>query len=222
MAKKTGINWGRWRKVGAWIVGLPLVGAVVSAVVLNPTNFFGGLRAIPGEVRKTSDEFWGWYHDDAAWTGYWTNSPEGYVDAPDMKLSTESMVMDLVVEKGVIDGTISTKPICGATPFNDFFLVRGNVSGSETATIVVWDIFQGHKADIAKLELQRDGVVMTVVPKEGTVRLFPKEARLAFDPTKEGSIEAGRGEFCEGKREAVTKALSEIAKDAPANRPKGQ
>lgn len=222
MAKAGGVNWRRWRKVGAWIVGLPLVGAVASAVVLNPTNFFGGLRAIPGEVRKTSDEFWGWYHDDTAWTGYWTNSPEGYVDAPDMNLSNESMVVDLVVKKGVIDGTISTKPICGATPFNDFFLVRGNVSGSKSATIIVWDVFQGHKADIAKLELQRDGVVMTVVPKEGTTRLFPKEARLALDPTKQGSIEAGRGEFCEGKREAVTKALSEIAKDAPANRPKGQ
>ncbi|WP_249691604.1 hypothetical protein [Stappia sp. WLB 29] len=214
MTKTTGLNWRRWRKVGVWIVGLPLVGAIASAVVLNPANFFGGLRAIPGEFRKTSDEFWGWYHNDAAWTGYWTNSPEGYVDAPDMNLSDESMVVDLIVEKGVIDGTISTKPICGATPFNEFFLVRGTISGSKSATIIVWDIFQGDKADIAKLELRRDGVILTVVPKEGTTRLFPKEARLALDPTKQGSTETGRGEFCEGKREDVVKSLSETAKDA--------
>lgn len=49
-----------------------------------------------------------------------------------------------------------------------------------------------------------------------------EEARLAIDQTQEGSIEAGRGEFCVGKREAVTKALSVIAKDAPANRSKGE
>ena len=131
-----------------------------------------------------------------------------------MNLSNQAMVIDLVVKNGEIDGTISTKPICAATPFYDFFLVRGNVSGSKSATIIVWDIFQGHAADIAKLEVKRDGVVMTVLPTEGMVCLFPKEARLAIDPTKDGSIEAGRGEFREGKREAVTKALSEIAKDA--------
>lgn len=185
--KKTGINWRRWRKVAAWVVGLPIVGAVASAVVLNPTNFFAGLRALPGEVRQTSNQFWGWYHDDAAWTGYWSNNPEGYVDAADMALSTDDMAIDLVVTNGEIDGTISTKAICGATPFNDFFLVRGNVSGSDTATIIVWDTFQGRNADIAKLELKRDGVVMTVVPIEGTVRLFPNEARLAIDPNEPGS-----------------------------------
>lgn len=196
-----------WRGIVAGIVGLPVVGAIASAVVLNPTNFFAGLRAIPGEIHKTTDQFWGWYHDDSAWNRRWTNNPEGYVDAPDMKLSAEDMVIDLTVKNGEIEGTISTKPICGATPFNDFFPVRGDVSGSKSATIIVWNTFQGHDADIAKLELKRDGVVMTVVPKEGTVRLFPKEARLAIDPSNNE-----RGEFCEGKREAVTKALSKIAK----------
>ncbi|WP_067338485.1 hypothetical protein [Stappia indica] len=130
-----------------------------------------------------------------------------------MNLSDESMVVDLIVEEGVIDGTISTMPICGATPFNEFFLVCGTISGSKSATIIVWNIFQADKADIAKLELRRDGVIMTVVTKEGTTRLFPKEARLALDPTKQGSAETGRGEFCEGNLEALARSLSEMAKE---------
>lgn len=192
--------------------------AGTATFLVNSNTILTNLRTLPGEYGKTSDQFRSWWSEDAAWTGHWTNDPEGYVDGADMNLSNEKMAVDLVVKQGVVDGTISTVPICGATPFNDFFLIRGNVSGSKTATVVVWDIFQGHKADIAKLELRRDGVVMTVVPKEGTIRLFPKSARLALDSAKEDSAETARGEFCEGKRKAVTEALSRIAKEAAAKK----
>ena len=212
-AKNTPGLW-PWVQKKPWVWAIAFV-AGFAAFLTNSNAILTNLRTLPGEFGKTSDQFSRWWHDDAAWTGYWTNSPEGYVDAADMNLSNENMAIDLTVKNGKVEGTISTKPICGATPFNDFFLVRGDVSGGKSATIVVWDTFQGHNVDIAKLELKRDGVVMTVVPKEGTVRLFPKEARLAIDPSN-----TERGEFCKGKREAVTKALSEIAKDAPANRSK--
>jgi hypothetical protein len=202
-----------WLKRVAWAAGLPAVGAIVSAVVLNPTNLFAGLRALPGEVQVTTDQFWGWYHLDAAWTGHWTNKPEGYVDAGDMHLSAEDIGIQLTVKNGKVEGTISTKSICRSTPFYQFLLVRGDVSGSTDATIVVWDTFQGHNVDIAELELKREGVTMTVVPKQGMVHLFPQEARLAIDPS-----DTDQGEFCEGRRENVTKTLLNMAEDTPANR----
>lgn len=218
MAKgeKTKLDEGRkpkgWlRTVGPWGALSTFIGAV-AAMLINFNAIATNVRTLPGEIRKTSDQFLSWYHEDESWTGYWTNNPEGYVDQEDMNLSSEDMAIDLTVKNGEIDGTISTKQICEGVPFFDFLLLRGNVSGGKSATVIVWDTFEGHNRDIAKLELKRDGVVMTVVPKEGTTRLFPKEARIAFDPNGAANASEERGEFCRGKAEAIAKALSKIAK----------
>lgn len=73
-----------------------------------------------------------------------------------------------------------------------------------SARVIVWDVFMGHKQDVAALELRRDGAVLSVTPKEGAVRLFPK-ARIARVPGGEKKPEVA---FCQGKREALAKYLS--------------
>ena len=201
-------GWGRL--VTIWGGATAFIGAV-AALLGNFTSIMADARALPSEFRRTSDQFLSWYHDDAGWSGYWTNNPEGYVDLADMNLSSEKMAIDLIVKNGEIDGTISTLPICNAVPF-DFLLLKGNVSGGKSANVIVWDIFDGHKQDIAMLELHRgeDGV-MTAIPKEGSIKLFPKSARLAVDPSSSRKAGDSSEEFCQGKTEAMMKALSKLS-----------
>jgi hypothetical protein len=160
-----------------------VVGGAIGAFLLNVNPILTNVRQLPAEVRMTGDQFSSWYHQDSDWSGRWTSSPEGYVDAAAMRLSDEAVEIELAVENGLIDGTIATRQICDAIPF-DFLLLRGRVNATRTtASVVVWDTFQGRNQDIAALTLKRDGAVITVVPKAGAVGLFPAQSRIALDPT---------------------------------------
>lgn len=206
----------RWQWITRpWAVTVAVC-AAVGAFLLNINPILSNVRQLPSEVQKTSDQFSSWYYQDDAWSGYWINNPEGYVDAEDMKLSREKMAIDIKVTNGVIDGTIATPQICASIPFFDYLLVRGNVNATRTsARVIVWDVFMGQKQDVAALELKRDGAVLSVVPKEGVVRLFPK-ARIARDPGDQRKPEA---EFCEGKPEAIAKMVEQLLKEQGAAAP---
>lgn len=168
-------------------------------------------------MQKTSHQFSSWYFQDDAWSGRWINNPEGYVDAEDMDLSKEPIAIDMKVTDGVIDGTIATRQICAAIPFFDFLLIRGNVSATRTsARVIVWDIFEGHRRDVAALDLKREAGVMIVVPKEGAVDLFPLRSRVAID----SNTVASEAPFCEGKEEAIAKLLGQMLKERGSAAPR--
>lgn len=199
----------------SWAV-MVAVGAVVGAVLLNINPILSNVRQLPSEVRKTSDQFSSWYYQDDAWSGYWTSTSEGHVDAEDMNLSEERIAIDLEVKNGVIDGTIATPQICESIPVLDFLLLRGKVGAvRSSATVIVWDTFQGHKRDIAALELKRDGVVMSIVPKEGVLTLFPSRARIALDRSDAPPATP----FCVGEQEAFAKMLEQMLKERQATVP---
>ncbi len=205
-------RWWHWLKK-PWAITVA-VATVVAIFFLNINTVLTNVRAFPSEVRKTSGQFSSWYYDDAAWRGYWTSNPQLYVDAEDMHLSAEKVVLDLDVENGVIDGTIATQQICDSMPVLDFLLVRGHVDTlGSGAMAVVWDTFGGHNQDIARLALKRDGVVMTVIPTEGFVKYFPKQARIARD-TKPKENEP----FCPGKMDEVVKVAEHAIRDAEAKK----
>lgn len=174
----------RWRWLTKpWGVAV-VVGGAVGAFLLNINPVLTNVRQLPAEVRMTRDQFASWYYQDSAWNGRWTNSPEGNVDAAAMRLSEEAVEIELEVQNGVIDGTIATRQICDAVPFFDFLLLRGKVSAlRSSAKVVVWDTFLGRSQDVATLTLNRDGAIITVVPKQGAVSLFPAQARVALDPS---------------------------------------
>jgi hypothetical protein len=185
---------------------------VVGWLLLNANTVLSNVRSWPTEARKTGDQLSSWYYDDAAWNGYWTSSPQQYVDEPDMNLSQTPVAVSLEVHDGNIDGMISTKPICDFVPFFDFVMLRGHVDTiGSSATVVAWDTIEGHDQDFAKLKLKRDGVVMTVEPLEGTVKLFPK-ARIALDPkTKHWPVE-----FCQRKTDDTVKIAEQAIRDQQA------
>ncbi|WP_300578265.1 hypothetical protein [Phenylobacterium sp.] len=198
----------RWQWVTKpWALAVA-VGAALGAVLLNINPILSNVRQLPSEVQKTSDQFSSWYYQDAAWSGRWINDPEGYVDGADLNLSSERMAIDMNVTNGIIGGTIATPQICDAIPFFDFRLIRGRVNATRTsARVVVWDIFEGHRRDVAAVDLKLDGSVMTVVPKEGSVTLFPAKARIAFDPGETPSAP-----FCEGRQAAIERTMEEMLK----------
>lgn len=199
----------RWQWVAKpWAV-IVAVGAALGAVLLNINPILSNVRQLPSEVRKTSDQFSSWYYQDAVWSGRWINNPEGYVDGADLNLSSERMAVDMNVTQGIIDGTISTPQICDSFPFFDSLLIRGKVNATRSsARVVVWDVFEGHRRDVAAVDLKLDGLVMTVVPKEGSVTLFPAKARIAIDPSEPTS----EASFCEGKQEAIERTMEQMLK----------
>jgi hypothetical protein len=198
-----------WLKVSAGI-------AALAVLLTNVNSILSNARELPGEWGKTANQFSSWYHEDAAWNGRWTNNPEGYVDEADMNLSGDEVEIRLSVENGKIDGSIATKGICDRLPFVDFVLLRGDVSGGKTAHVVAWDIFGGHAADIAKLKLVRNGIMMKVTLEEGPNQLFPLEAEIALDPNldrKKIFEPTGQGEeFCTGKAQHSINAVPEVVK----------
>lgn len=200
----------RWEWLtGPWTVGVAVVGTI-GAVLLHINPVLSSVRALPGEMRKTSGQFSSWYYEDQAWTGSWSNDPEGYVDAADMNLSSEPFALELNVKHGVIDGTVSTPQICASTPAFEFFLISGHVDTfGDSAKVVVWDTIGGHHQDFAELKLERDGIMMLVAPQEGILRLFPPKARIARDITKSAE------ERCKGKQAAFLQAVKAMVNTLP-------
>jgi hypothetical protein len=195
-----------WLKLSAGVAALALLLTNINSILSNA-------RQLPGEWRKTANQFSSWYHEDAEWNGRWTNDPEGYVDEADMNLSKDDVEIRLSVENGEIDGTIATKGICDRVPFVDFVLLRGDISGRKTARVVAWDIFGGHATDIAKLKLVRDGVTMKVTFEEGANQLFPPESKIALasnlDRKKVFEPSNPSEEFCVGKAQRTIKTARE-------------
>lgn len=119
----------------------------------------------------------------------------------DMKLSDTDMQITIWSKEGEIDGTIATKKICKSVPLVNYVLLRGKVSGN-TATVVAWDIVQGHKKDFALLNIVRDGEVITVAPTEGFKEWFPATARLGKHPLEAGKVPEPDQTFCAEERKS--------------------
>lgn len=199
-------HWWSWLKK-PWAI-VVATATVVGVFFLNINTVLTNARTFPNEVHKTTDQFSSWYYDDAGWNGYWTSSPEAYVDVADMKLSQARFGLDLEVQNGKIDGMIADQQICAAVPF-DFVLLSGHVDTfGKSATVVAWDTFDGHDVIFAKLKLKLVDRIMTVEPVEGAARLFPT-ARIALDP----NVKEWPEEFCEGKRAAMSKMLDQLLKE---------
>lgn len=172
-----------------WAVTVAVCGAL-GAFLLNINPILSSVRELPSEMQKTSDQFSSWYFQDASWSGRWINNPEGYLDAEDMNLSDDKIAIDLEVKNGDIGGTIATPQICETLPLAGDLLLEGRVRVTrDSAWVVAWSIIGGHRRNVAALNLERDGGVMTVTPLEGNVSLFPAGARIALDPGDRSSAE---------------------------------
>lgn len=185
-----------WKKTWVWFVGSV---AALALLLANINSILANVRELPGEVRKTSDQFFDWYGDYPAWRGHWTNFPEGFVDIDQMNLSEDDFRIDIdETTQGQIVGSIETKGICDKTPIHERLLIDGTISSARTAKISVFEFVGGYRRDFASLNLRRDGIIMTVTPDEDPGAIFAKEARIANSPDGLVGIE-DREPLCAGK-----------------------
>jgi len=165
-----------WLKVTAGI-------AAIALFLTNVISILSSSRALPAEVQKTSDQFFNWYGDYAAWKGYWTNFPEGFVDMEEMNLSKEDFRLNIEQTKGgSISGTIETRGICDKVPYFDQFLVDGSISSWSRAEIEIFDYVGGYRRNFARLKLKRDDYIIAVIPLEDPAGIFAEETRIARAP----------------------------------------
>lgn len=164
---------------------LSLVGAGLYGLILNGPALLSNAEKLPAEFERVSGRFLSWYKEDQAWEGLWSASPEGYVDAEDMKLSDVDVKLHILAEHGRIGGEIATKSICRTIPMLDYLLLDGKVSG-DIATITAYDFIGGKRKDFFLFTAKRDGVVITVALKEGGQEWLPTSARIGLHPRREG------------------------------------
>ncbi|ONF95631.1 hypothetical protein [Sphingomonas jeddahensis] len=158
-------------------------------------------RALPSEVRKTSDQFFGWLRDYDGWRGHWTNNPEGSVDVTELKLSSQPFRIEIDDSaSGEIVGTIETRGICDKVPYFESLLVDGSISSSKWATIRVFNFIGGYRREFAELRLERDDQIMRVTPLTDLAGTFAGENRVALDPEGIGGPD-NREAICPNKEE---------------------
>lgn len=171
------INKPWWKSV---LVKVMAAIAAIAFLLTNIDSILSNARALPSEVQKTSDQFFNWYGDYAAWKGYWTNFPEGIVNLEEMNLSKDDFRLNIDESKdGYIIGTIETRGICEKVPYFDIFLIDGTISSSSKAEINIYDYLGGFRRDFARLRLKRDDYIMTAIPIADPDEMFPAEARIA-------------------------------------------
>ena len=199
-----------WKKPWLWFVGSI---AALAVLLSNVNSILSNARALPGEVRKTSDQFFEWYGDYEAWKGQWSNNPEGFVDMAELNLSSKDFRISIdESEDGRIVGTIETKGICEKTPIFEDLLIDGSISSTGKATIEAFDFIGGYRRNFAKLTLRREGYVMTVNPVDDPAGLFNQETRIARFPDefKLGEdADVDREPICGGKRAKFFADLTE-------------
>ncbi|SDA16216.1 hypothetical protein SAMN05216315_10750 [Nitrosospira sp. Nsp18] len=70
-----------------WVV-ISGIAAASFALLLNAPTLIVNLENLPADVSRLATKYLSWYHEDVAWTGFWSTAyPEGYVDFEEMDLS---------------------------------------------------------------------------------------------------------------------------------------
>lgn len=198
-----------WKKPWIWLFGG--VGAL-AVLLTNVNTMLSSARALPGEVQKTSDQFFEWYGDYQAWKGHWTNFPEGIADMTEMNLSNENFRINVDDTKdGYLAGTIETQGICDKIAYFDEFMIEGTIRSSRSADVTVWDLVGGYKREFARIELEREADLMIVKSIVDPMGIFAKETRIARDPD-EFKGEDDRQPICGDKQAKFIKdALKQVS-----------
>lgn len=181
-----------------WVAITFIIGPFTTALLQGPV-IFKSIRDIPYEYSKTSRQFLSWLKSDDLWKGYWNSSPD-VVNASDMNLTeSDDVQVSIYAQQGHIDGMITSKSYCESFPVNDFFLLRGRVSGS-VAHVEVFDFVFGREIIFSNFDLvMDDGVIEFAAVKKGGISWIKNGIRLGKNYTITDDAMSG---YCKGKRNA--------------------
>lgn len=163
-----------------WVI---FIWPVASFILLQGSSAITNIRSIGNEW----ENFLSWVYEDANWTGVWLPAPEGYVNGEEIGIDMNGGVeprIELVAERGMLSGIISTLNICNAFPFWNNLQVSGEVMfPGNKARIEVYDYIGGEPQKFAIIRLTKDGVAMDYEPEEGALFLFPSKKKIWLDPS---------------------------------------
>lgn len=196
-------------KIFSWTLTSATLGFIAWTLSNGPTAL-QNLRNLPNEIVKTWSAYSSWLHEDSEWTGAWSASPEGHVNAAEMALSDSNLVITLSSSRGKIDGTIASKSLCRELPFFNFVLAEGEVSTfGGNAEIKAYDYIGGKRIELASLALRRRGAVMQVIFEDGPMQVIDSPVRIARNPRNSDSEEPQPDhEYCAEERRAFFKRIA--------------
>lgn len=190
------------------------IAGVVGFILLQGPTALSNAQVLPGKVTETIGMTRSWYYDDAKWSGVWSDMVEGVIGGT--PVSRLEVYMTIDVKEGVASGTISTKEICKALPYN-FIHFRGVISSDELRG-EAYDWFSGQEKTVFKFRM-RDGIVTPVSDPAG---FLPKKAILdkeLHQPT-EFRDEHMSGLDCKYQRELQIQRFNmQLEKDAAQKTP---
>ena len=159
-----------WMYLTSALTGLA---GVLAFVLLQGPSALSNAQVLPGKVVETVSMMRSWYYEDAKWSGAWSDMVEGVVGGT--PVSRREVYMTIEVKEGEASGTISTKEICKALPYN-FIHFRGKISSGELHG-EAYDWFWGQEKTAFTFRM-RNGVVTPVLDPSG---FFPDKAVLDKD-----------------------------------------
>lgn len=170
-------------------------------ILINGITVMQNAEQLPTAYVKARDAVLTRYYDDSAWTGVWSNSPEGYTDSGDVRLSEVDVHLQLQTAQGTVDGTIATRKLCTQLPFaTDGVLFRGQVRGGVIHGMA-FDYIGGKQVNLASFLIERvpeDSSLLKVRVIEDALGSFPTKAQIRRDPNaKPMNIDTKLAPYCE-------------------------
>jgi hypothetical protein len=98
-------------------------------------------------------------------------------------LSDEKFHLNIEVnEDGQIQGWIESDGICEGVPIFEILMVDGEITGSTSAELNVWDLIGGYRREFAKLQVERQNFIMEIRPLDDPSGIFHPVTRIGRDP----------------------------------------
>lgn len=168
-----------------------------------------------GAFADLKNDFYSWLYQEKAWTGLFSNFPEGYVDMSSMNLSDTSLQLVILVNDGNVDGVIADKKLCKVGFPNGYKLLKGDIGLlGNTANVQAYDYEAGFLREYAELKIKREGLVLEVEARDGSKWLLPHPVRIAMHPeTDASSGMTSLLDFCATERAELMKHLGQTRKN---------
>jgi hypothetical protein len=177
---KSGEQW--YKKAWPWITTTVVL---LGWILTNGVTVIQNTAELPDTYVKARSALLARYYDDSAWTGVWSNSPEGYVDSGDVQLSEVDVYLQLETSEGIVNGTIATRKLCTQLPFAiDGVLFKGQVAGNSIKG-VAYDFIGSKEVKIASIVIENDSKntsLLTVQVSDDELHSFPAGARIRRHP----------------------------------------
>lgn len=138
---------------------LAIVGGLTTAVLLLPGQIVDFKTNFP----QASDYITNMIYSPEAWTGTFDKYPEGVADMSSLGISTnvDAALEIEVVEGNRLDGRIWWQGSCDfGGPYSGLLLEGKIKRGGSSAEVIIWELVEGHRKDIAQGLLEVDGLMI--------------------------------------------------------------